>query len=186
MRRVIVTWNLGRGSMRLRNLLVAGRTFAILSIGSMILVIVIGIGAIVQAKTAKSPVSSMKGFAAAVSSGTFADMLAMEMPGSDQGKNTSAISGRQMSSFLVRLLTDVNPSDPKSLLASEYPGMNGDDAVLLRGGSSADTAVEPEDHEPLPEGGQSAVDDGHRVDESGRPDPGPDEDLTADPDPGSG
>ncbi|GGD71694.1 stage II sporulation protein P [Paenibacillus nasutitermitis] len=166
MKRVILTWNLGKGSKQLRNLLVAGRTFAILSIGSMILVIVIGVGAIMQSRTAKSPVSSMKGFAAAVSSGVFADMLAMEIPGASQGEHSSALSSRQMSSFLVRLLTDVNPSDPKSLLAAEYPGLGGDNAILLRGGSAADVTVEPEDHEPIPDDGQPV--------ESGRPDLGPD------------
>lgn len=183
MKRVVMTWNIGRSSKKVRQLLVTGRMFAYLSIGSMILVIVIGLGAIIQQKSTSSPVSSMKGFAAAVSSGLFSDMLSMEMPGAKQGNIETSISGRQVSSFLVRLLTDINPSDPKSLLAREYPGLGGDEAFLLRASSTADATVEPEDHEPVPndEARDGASNNGGNVnvDGSGRPDHATDEDTAS-------
>ncbi|BBH21325.1 stage II sporulation protein P [Paenibacillus baekrokdamisoli] len=157
MKRVVMTWNIGKSSKQIRHLLVTGRMFALMSLGSMVLVLVIGIGAILQQRASSSPVSSMKGFAATVSSGLFMDMLSMEMPGTGQVRMESSFSGRQVSNFLVRLLTDVNPSDPKSLLAREYPGLGGDDAFLLRASSTVDSTIEPEDHEPLPIVGDQAA-----------------------------
>ncbi|NBD22888.1 stage II sporulation protein P [Paenibacillus glycinis] len=149
MKRVIMTLNIGRSSLRLRQLLIAGRTFALLSLGSMVLVLVVGIGVIVQQRASTSPVASMKGFAASVSSGLFADMLAMEMPGTAKTDVKPSISGHQIGSFLVRLLTDINPDDPKSLLASQYPGLDGEKTTLLQGGSGTDASVGPEDHETV-------------------------------------
>ncbi|MBM7565615.1 stage II sporulation protein P [Paenibacillus sacheonensis] len=156
MKRVIMTLNIGKSSLRLRQLLVAGRTFALLSLGSMVLVLVVGIGMIVQQRASTSPVSSMKGFAASVSNGLFSDMLAMELPGTAKADVKPSISGHQIGSFLVRLLTDINPDDPKSLLASQYPGLEGDKTTLLQGGTGTDAAVQPEDHESIPGSGDGA------------------------------
>lgn len=183
MKQVAITWNLGRESLKLRQLLVTGRTFAFLSLGSMVMVIVIGIGAILHQNASTSPVSSMKGFAAAVSNDLFTDMLAMEMPGAggEGGTGHASLSGKEISAFLVRLMTDINPLDPRSLLAREYPGMGGNEAYLLRAGTSADMSIEPEDHDPLPGAGESAEPEGGRLgDDSGRPDPGPDEIRSSD------
>lgn len=187
MKQVAITWNLGKESLKLRRLLVTGRTFALLSLGSMVMVIVIGIGAILHQSASTSPVSSMKGFAAAVSNGLFTDMLAMEMPAANpEGGTAASLSGKEISAFLVRLMTDINPSDPKSLLAREYPGMGGNEAYLLRAGMSADMSIEPEDHEPLPGAGETdGPQEGGAGDGSGRPDPGPDEDRSADKEPGA-
>ncbi|WP_308638821.1 stage II sporulation protein P [Paenibacillus silvisoli] len=185
MKRMIVTLNLAKSSMRLRQLLVAGRTFALLSLGSMILVLVVGIGAILHQNTASSPVSLMKGLAASVSGGLFKDMLSMEIPGTGEGEERSAINGRQISTFLVRLLTDINPADPKSLLASQYPGLADDDTVILRPTSGTDASVEPQDHNEIPDSqGEGGPDD--VISDSGRPDfetpaddePAPDETET--------
>ncbi|MCQ6558367.1 stage II sporulation protein P [Paenibacillus mendelii] len=186
MKQIVVTWNLGKGSRQLRKLLVTGRMFALLSLGSMVMVLVIGVGAIVQQKAASSPVSSMKGFAANVSGGLFSDMLAMEMPGTGTEDTEASISGKQISSFLVRLLTDINPDDPKSLLAGEYPGLKSDDTVLLRPGSVDETFIDPGDHGPiaavdenevLPSESGTSPDNG-TGDGSGRPDPGAGEDFS--------
>ncbi|MFC4811321.1 stage II sporulation protein P [Paenibacillus sp. GCM10023250] len=161
MKRIIMTLNIGRSSLRLRQLLVAGRTFALLSLGSMVLVLVVGIGVIVQQRASTSPVASMTGFAASVSNGLFSDMLAMELPGTAKADVQPSISGRQIGSFLVRLLTDINPDDPKSLLASQYPGLEGEKTTLLQGGSGTDASVGPEDHETVTssEGGAEGTDD---------------------------
>ncbi|UVI32056.1 stage II sporulation protein P [Paenibacillus spongiae] len=180
MKQVVVTWNLAKGSRNLRKLLVTGRMFALLSLGSMIMVIVIGVGAIVQQKAASSPVSSMKGFAANVSGGLFSDMLAMEMPGSGSSERETSISGKQVGAFLVRLLTDINPDDPKSLLAGEYPGLKTEDTVLLRPGSVAEEFVEPGDHGPIGAATQNEDQSGPSSDGSGRPDPGAGEDRSTD------
>ncbi|WP_219836275.1 stage II sporulation protein P [Paenibacillus sp. R14(2021)] len=170
MKRTFITLNIGRSSIRLRQLLVTGRTFALLSLGSMVLVLVVGIGVIVQQKASTSPMSTMKGFAASVSGGLFSDMLAMEMPGTAKADTKSSITGRQISSFLIRLLTDINPDDPKSLLASQYAGLYSDTFTLIRPGSGTDALVEPEDQEPLPDNGHETADN---VSDSDRPDHDP-------------
>ncbi|MBB3108957.1 stage II sporulation protein P [Paenibacillus phyllosphaerae] len=185
-KQTIMTWNLGKGSRQLKSLLVTGRMFMLLSLGSMVMVLVIGVGAIIQQKSSSSPVSSMKGFAASVSEGTFNDILAMEMPGADDGSTSSSISTKQMSAFLVQVLTDINPNDPKSLLAREYPGMNAESAVLIRPGETAGTTVEPEDNAPIHDGSDDPVSDpaveGNNPggDGSGRPSPDADEDFSTD------
>lgn len=97
-----------------------------------------------------SPVSSMKGFASAVSSRFFVDMLGMEMPHLTQKEQTSAISGENLTSFVFQLLTNVNPQDPKSLIAREMPGMGSNQPVLLRPGSGNEKAEAPEDYQPGP------------------------------------
>jgi stage II sporulation protein P len=112
----------------------------------------------------------MKGFAAGVPGGLFGNMLAMEMPAAGRDNSEPLISGKQVGALLVRMLTDINLSDPKSLLAHEYPGMNADSTILLRPGSSTDATVGPEDREPLPANGGTANETG---DGSGRPDHGP-------------
>jgi len=150
MKQLVVTWNFGRGSRRLRQLLVTGKMFALLSLGTMVMVVSAGVGAIVHQSTSNSPISSMKGFAANVPGELFSDMLAMEMAGKGNGEWKSAIDGKQASAFLVRLLTDINPEDPKSLLAPEFPGIHPEKAVILRPGSTADANVEPKDHGRIP------------------------------------
>ncbi|AJY76289.1 stage II sporulation protein P [Paenibacillus beijingensis] len=149
MKRILVTLNLGRRSIRLRQLLVTGRMFALLSICSMLVVIIVGSASIIHQRTASSPLSSMKGFAAAVSDAFFADMLGMEMPAFQSGDRTDSFSGKQIASFLIRLLTDINPGDPRSLLAGGLPALDDESATLLRGGIGADSSVGPEDNEPI-------------------------------------
>jgi len=149
MKRRIMLLDIGRESKRMRQLLVTGRTFALLSFSSMLFFVMLGIAGIAHQQTTKSPVNSMKGFAAAVSSGFFGDMLEMEMPAFHSSLETESFTTKQISAFLMRALTDINPNDPKSLLAGELPGMSANDAILIRKGLGTDTAVGPEDNAPI-------------------------------------
>jgi stage II sporulation protein P len=152
MKRMIVTFNWSRGSRKWRALLVTGRTFAIMSISSMAFFIAIGLGDIVHQSTAASPSATMKGFAANVSGAMFSDMLEMEVPAfkseHDQSSD-SVLSTKQVSAFLLQLVTDINPNNPQSLLARELPGLSSDEPFLIRKGSGNETAVGPEDHPPI-------------------------------------
>ncbi|MFX3633705.1 MAG: stage II sporulation protein P [Candidatus Pristimantibacillus sp.] len=150
MKRRVMLLDLTRESRRLRQLLVTGRTFAVLSLCSMIFFVVIGLAGLAHQSSSSTPVSSMKGFAAAVSNGFFGDMLEMEMPAFQSSSEAEAISGNQIGGFLLRVLTDINPSDPKSLLAGEIPGMGVNSSFLIRKGMGTDTSVGPEDNEPIP------------------------------------
>lgn len=149
MKRRIMLLDIGKESKRMRQLLVTGRTFALLSFSSMLFFVMLGIAGIAHQQTTKSPVNSMKGFAAAVSSGFFGDMLEMEMPAFHSSLETESFTTKQISAFLMRALTDINPNDPKSLLAGELPGMSANDAILIRKGLGTDTAVGPEDNAPI-------------------------------------
>lgn len=154
MKRMIVTFNWSRGSRRWRNLLVTGRTFAIMSVSSMAFFVAIGLGDMIHQRTAASPVSTMKGFAANVSGTMFSDMLEMEVPAftSEHKDSTdSVLSTKQVSAFLLQLVTDINPNNPQSLLAREMPGLSTDEPFLIRKGSSNETAIGPEDHPPIPD-----------------------------------
>lgn len=149
MKRRIMLLDIGRESKRMRQLLVTGRTFALLSFCSMLFFVMLGVAGMAHKQTTASPVNSMKGFAAAVSSGFFGDMLEMEMPAFHSSRETESFTSKQISAFLMRALTDINPSDPKSLLAGELPGMSANDAFLIRPGVGTDTEVGPEDNAPI-------------------------------------
>ncbi|WP_127532276.1 stage II sporulation protein P [Paenibacillus kobensis] len=151
MKRMILTFNWSRGSRKWRQLLVTGRTFAMLSVSSMAFFVAIGVGDMIHQRTAASPGTTMKGVAANVSGTFFSDMLEMEVPAySPKKEGGRALAPKQVSRFLLRLVTDVNPNDPHSLLAREMPGITTDEPFLIRSGSGNETAVGPEDHAPIP------------------------------------
>jgi len=151
MKRMIVTFNWSRGSRKWKQLLVTGRTFALLSVSSMVFFVAIGVGDLIHQRTAASPVTTMKGVAANVSGTFFSDMLEMEVPAYlPEHEGDRALAPKQVSRFLLRLVTDVNPNDPRSLLAREMPGLTSDEPFLIRSGSGNETAVGPEDHAPIP------------------------------------
>lgn len=161
MKRTIMLFDLTRGSKRLRRLLVTGKTFAVLSVSSMLFFVAIGIAGMAHQHSLSAPVSSMAGFAASVSSGFFGDMLEMEMPQFHSSKSGEELSGTQISSFILRLMTNVNPSDPRSLIAGEIPGMNADTPFLIAGGIGTDPNVWPEDNIPIPGDSGSGGGDDH-------------------------
>jgi len=146
MKRIVAStdWPLWRAKWR--RLLTTGRAFFMLSIGSMTLFVLLGLGGMLQNKLAVSPVQSMKGMAASLSGQFFQSLLAMELPNMEASADSPFETGR-MAAFLLRFMTDVNPDDPKSLLSLELPSMDRDRSVLLRPGSGSPEA--PEDHGPL-------------------------------------
>lgn len=146
----ILAWNIGKWKKRCLHVLAMGRTLLLLMIISALFFVVLGLGGMAEKKLNSSPVSSMKGFAGAVSSRFFVDMLGMEMPHLTQKEQTSAFSGENLTSFVFQLLTNVNPQDPKSLIAREMPGMGSNQPVLLRPGSGNEKAEAPEDYQPGP------------------------------------
>lgn len=141
-------WNIAKWRAKLLHVLTMGRTFLLLAFSSMIFFLLLGLGGMIEQRFNSSPVSSMKGFAASLSSGVFMDMIGMEVPHLSTGKDSSTLSGEKMTAFAFQLLTSVNPNDPKSLLAREMPGMGSNDPVLLRTGSGNEDVEAPEDYHP--------------------------------------
>jgi stage II sporulation protein P len=131
---------------RWRRILITGRAYFVLSVCSMVLFVMLGLGGMAQKSLISSPVQSMKGFAASVSGQFFKSLLGMELPQMDSGEG-SPFHASRMAAFLLRFMTDMNADDPKSLLALEMPGMDRDHSVLLRPGSGEPVA--PEDHSLL-------------------------------------
>ncbi|WP_110932090.1 stage II sporulation protein P [Paenibacillus bouchesdurhonensis] len=140
------TWNVGRMRQNLMRVLAMGHTFVLLSVLSAVFFLLLGVGGIAEKQLNTSPVSSMKGLASSLSSRFFISMVGMELPHMVPDKEMSSISGKQMTNFVFQLLTDVNPSDPKSLVAREVPGLGADSPILLRTGSGNKTVQAPEDY----------------------------------------
>lgn len=106
----------GAGMMR--------RVFAAYVGFAFLLFLLAGAAAMWQSHTSVEPKQAMKRMAASVRPEFFIDMLALEQSGLERG-DESSFSGKKVGVFLSGLLLHFNPFEPKSLLASELPGMRG-------------------------------------------------------------
>lgn len=118
------TFHIGKWKQKWLQILVMWRTFIFLSISSAMFFIVLGLGGMIEHKFGSSPLSSMKRIAIQLSTRFFVNMMAMEVPHLPQGKEAVTLTSEQVVKFFVWLITNVNPLDPKTLLAGEVPGMN--------------------------------------------------------------
>jgi stage II sporulation protein P len=132
---------------RVRKVVAASRTYFFLCLCSMLLFIIVGLAGMIQQSYSVSPVQTMKGLAASVSGRFFESMLGAELPHLPVSGESSPYRSGKLASFFVRLLTDLNPDDPRSLLAFELPGASLEPSILLRPGSGGDDEG-PEDRGP--------------------------------------
>ncbi|MBW4080192.1 stage II sporulation protein P [Paenibacillus sp. S150] len=187
-------WNIGRLRGKLLDVLSLGRTMLLLAGGSLVFFMLLGAGGLAGQRLNSSPIPSMKGLAASLSSGFFMELLGMEVPHLPKGEEPSAFSGKNVTSFVFRMLTSVDPGDPKSLLSREMPGLAADDSFLLRLGSGG-TQDAPADYHPGTDGlaagdesggenGAGGTEPGHSdgVDEPGGEENTPQPEPTAAPD----
>lgn len=144
--RKIRIWNVARMRRNVLEGLSMGRTLMLLMLGSLLFFLLLGLGGMAEKGLNTSPVSSMKGLAASLSSRFFVDMIGMEMPLMNLEDKSSALSAEKMTPFVFELLTSVNPRDPKSLLAGELPGMKNSRPVPLRSGSGNEQGEAPADY----------------------------------------
>lgn len=140
-------WNIGRLRSKLLDVLSLGRTMLLLAGGSLVFFMLLGAGGLAGQKLNSSPIPSMKGLAASLSSGFFMELLGMEVPHLPKSDEPSAFSGPNVTFFVFRMLTSVDPGDPKSLLSREVPGLAADDPFLLRLGSGGAKDA-PADYHP--------------------------------------
>ncbi|HEY4391698.1 MAG TPA: stage II sporulation protein P [Paenibacillus sp.] len=143
-------WNIGKIKRSMMYMLTMGRTFLLLSVMAAVFFVLLGTLGIAEKSLNTSPVSSMKGLAASLSSRFFINMVGMELPHSVSEKQSLVFDSKKMTNFVFQLLTDVNPADPKSLIAREVPGLGADSPILLRSGSGNNIASAPEDYRPGP------------------------------------
>lgn len=146
----IQTWNVSRMRARVLRILATGRALLLLILVSALFFVLLGLSGMAERRLNTSPVSSMQGFAGSISSGIFMDVLGMEIPHLAQGKQQSTLTSEQVTSFVFELLTGVDPLNPKSLIASQVPGMASNKPVLLRSGSGNEMAEAPQDYQPDP------------------------------------
>jgi stage II sporulation protein P len=126
-----------------------GKTFFILSAATLAIFVLVGVGGYLQNKViTTSPVSSMKSLAASVTNQFFIDMLGMEVPHLNKDQKKFTFSQHNVFHFAFQFLTDINPSDPKSLVASEVPGMDTNKSTVLVKGSEANPS-DPVDYNPV-------------------------------------
>ncbi len=126
----------------------ASRVFLLLAVLTFSILTILGTAILLQAKLLKEPVLSLKGLAPGMSSPFFADLIGMELPGFSVEENKqNTFSSSNVITFLLQVLTNVNPRDPKSLIAGEVPGIR-DDTVPLRKGIGVGEEVPPADYAP--------------------------------------
>jgi len=164
MKRVVVAMDWALIRARWRRVLITGKAFIVLSLCSMLLFILLGLGGILHQKMSASPVQSMRGLAASLSGQVFQSLLSMELPNMKSEDDGSPLQADKLAAFLLRFVTGINPGDPQSLIAQEMPGMDRDRSVLLRPGTGEPEA--PEDHSPL-----EGTDSGTLPSEETQPDP---------------
>jgi stage II sporulation protein P len=111
----------------------ASRMFVMLACLTLCILLISGIGLVLQNQWSKQPVLSMKGLAPSMSSQFFADMLRMEIPGlADNQSEAYTFSNGNVFGFLVQLFTNVNLKDTRTYIAAEIPGIR-EDIVPLKG-----------------------------------------------------
>ncbi|WP_027088241.1 stage II sporulation protein P [Cohnella panacarvi] len=147
MKRVVVEMNWAHLRARWRRVLITGKAFIVLSLCSMILFILLGLGGMLQKHISASPVQSMQGLAASLPRQVFQSLLSMELPNMEADDDGSPLQADKLAAFLLRFVTGIDPGDPQSLIAQEMPGMDRDHSVLLRPGAGEPEA--PEDHSPI-------------------------------------
>lgn len=130
---------------------ILSRTFATLVISTFLFFIILNLASYAQSKMNQAPISSIKGLAATVSYSFFWDMLGLEVPHLIQDDKPTVLTQHNALGFLFRLVTDINPLDPKTLLAHEIPGLGNDSSFLLRKGQGNEIAAAPQDYMPAKE-----------------------------------
>lgn len=134
------------------------RLFFIMALSTFIVILVLGISSFLQAKYLTSPTLTMKGLTSALSSDFFIDLLALEARSIKDDNRAPTFSGKNLSNFLVRLFININPKDPKSLLASQLPGMPNNEAIELRTPSTGLVGPAPYEYPPI-QGSMNNVND---------------------------
>ena len=124
------------------------KLFAVMAVSTFVLMMVLGLGSYVQAKLLHMPALTMKGLTSGVPGELFMDMIAMESNVLPASESELWFNGRNIANFLFRFLIDINPHDPKSLLASGLPGLSGSDPIVLRASASDPEGPPPQDFGP--------------------------------------
>lgn len=149
-----------------------GKMYLVLTACTFLIFMMVGAIGYGQHRMKLSPVSSMKGLAASVSNSFFLDMLGLEVPHLSETRphTVSTFSQDNVLGFVFRLVTDINPRDPKTLLAREVPGLGLDSSHLIRKPSGSGPIAGPIEYPPgKPSSGDTPSAAGNDNSGSGQP-----------------
>lgn len=163
MKWVVASMNVSAVSRALRTVRSMSRLFAVLSVAALLFLFVTGLIGLAQIRWSSSSLSPMKSAASTLSSSFFMDMLAMEMPQLQSSGKGSTFSPKNTAVFLVRYLTGVHPTDPKSYLAAEMPGLRIERSALLYSAQATQDTDYPADFTPPPDAFKQAAGQGGTV-----------------------
>lgn len=123
------------------------KMYVALSFLTLVIFMLISTGSMIFSQFFASPYPSMKGVASTVSNRLFVDMLAMEVPMLRNEQKSSTLDAAQVAPFLFRYFTQMDPADPKSLIAVEIPGIS-EQTTLLRSSQHNEKEISPLDYAP--------------------------------------
>jgi len=148
MKTKMTTVDLSRTRKFLQRVGIFSQTFTTIMLGTLLFFVILNLASYAQTKLNDTPIAGMRGMAASVSSNLFLKMVSFEVPHLAHPQATSLLSQGNLFRFLFRFVTNINPLDPKTLLAQEVPNLANDSAVLLQKGEGAVVAAPPEDYMP--------------------------------------
>lgn len=151
MKWVVATMNVSAVTRVWRAIRSMSRMFAALSIAVLLFLFVTGLMGLAQHKWSASSSAPMRGAAASLSVSFFMDMLAMELPQLQGEKKSTTFTAKNTITFLMQYLIGVHPADPKSMLASEMPGIRSESSALLYSGQATQDTDYPADFTPPPD-----------------------------------
>jgi len=101
-------------------------------------------------KLDESPIRGLDAAAAQLPSRFFADMLSLEITNMSAIRGETSFSGKNVTSFLTRLTTGIDPADPRTLTAQILPGSGGDMGFFIIRGVGTHPSDMPLEVPPAP------------------------------------
>lgn len=134
----------------MKELIKIGKLYGLLMGGTAVFITVFSLFlAIVQPAWSRTP-TSMMGQAASISSRFFWDMVSLEVPHMKSSKEPHTFTFGNVTSFLSKLVLNINPFDPITFVGAAIPGLNENGMILLYKGNSDPHEDYPIDH-PQPD-----------------------------------
>jgi stage II sporulation protein P len=138
-----------------RQLLAFGKLLGLLAAGTFTLIVVIGFAAWVHGKLQSSPNEALMDMTGAIPQDVLIELLAAEVGDLRHGEEQEGSKAGKASKQLIKILTGIDPADPRSVLAAEISGLaagseaaTGDREAMDMVGAPGDRAPSPGD--PLP------------------------------------
>lgn len=103
------------------------------------------------------PIGALNAAAAKLPSVFYADMISMEVTGLTEEEDSHSFSARNVTSFLTRVTTGIDPEDPRTLAAQLLPGAQDNMGIFLVRGIDTGPADYPVEVPPAPHLQEPAV-----------------------------